>query len=1005
MPFWNCHYFDDDFLSLFIERALQKSKGEKETLDKEISEAEETLRELKEAYEKGSAIAGFTLTSANYESAVELLKNRYGKKPVIQRAHVNELLNVQPVYNERDARRLRSLYDFLETKHQALQALEVDESTYSAIVVPSVLEKLPHALRLTITRGKEHQLWNLSDLLKALGGEIELREEYNDNTRHRDFRKRSDVPPSTTMYVEAGKETNCAFCLESHLHEDCHRIKDVEERKKLLSKFGRCFNCLRKGHLAKNCSDRKKVICKYCKGKHHSALCLESQGNIEMQENQRVPVNIESLGMTTTRNSMHVLMGNSVALQTTQAQIAGKGTSRVRVLFDTASHKSFVTSQVVKSFELETLRREWLTVNTFSQRATGSNFRDVVGIDLTPVGGGKVMRIEAFVVLEISRVRNKHLEIGRRNYPHLAQIWLSDVCKGSEQLEIDLLIGADYLWSFQTGNVVRGKVNEPVAVQTELGWVISGPLSYEQPAYRAQEVQVNFIGSDSIMTESLERNVQRLWDLEALGIAGSSEVYEDFVDSITFNGTRYSVKLPWKEGHNSLPSNYELSLSRMKGQIRKLRKELEVLEEYNEVIKEQLTSGVIESVTELERADKVHYIPHLAVVRKEASTTKVRVVYDASAKLGKGGTSLNDCLHVGPSLNPLLFDILVRFREKRVALVGDIQKAFLNIEVPERDRDCLRFLWCEDVHKPDSKIVVYRFCRVVFGLNASPFLLNASLRYHISKYKDEDPEFARKMLEGFYVDDLVTGEKNSSAAFHLYETSKQRMAAGGFRLRKWMTNDKALRDRIERNESNATSARNEEEETFAKVTLGTGAEVSKRCQKVLGLSWDCEKDCIEFSFKKLVDRAREMNLTKRNLLSLLAGLFDPLGIISPMIVCMKILFQNLCCENRGWDEELEGNSSRKFHEWIVDLSKIEGISISRCIYERPKQEVLECELHRFGDASSKAYCAVVYLVYKTNEGTSAKLLTSKSPPRAHVGKDFGTTYGHSKAGPRISAQG
>lgn len=184
---------------------------------------------------------------------------------------------------------------------------------------------------------------------------------------------------------------------------------------------------------------------------------------------------------------------------------------------------------------------------------------------------------------------------------------------------------------------------------------------------------------------------------------------------------------------NSLPSNYELSLSRMKGQIRKLRKEPEVLEEYNEVIKEQLTSGVIESVTKLERADKVHYIPHLAVVRKEASTTKVRIVYDASAKLGKGGTSLNDCLHVGPSLNPLLFDILVRFREKRVALVGDIEKAFLNIEVAERDRDCLRFLWCEDVHKPDSKIVVYRFCCVVFGLNASPFLLNATLRYHISK--------------------------------------------------------------------------------------------------------------------------------------------------------------------------------------------------------------------------------------------------------------------------------
>ena len=550
----------------------------------------------------------------------------------------------------------------------------MDKSTYSAIVVPSVLEKLPHALRLTITRGKEHQQWNLSDLLQALGGEIELREAYNDNPHHRDFWKRSDLSQSTTMYVEAGKE-NCAFCLQGHLHEDCHRIKDIEERKKLLSKFGRCSNCLRKGHLAKNCSDHKKVTCKYCKGKHHSVLCSASQEKVEPLETQRIPVNVEQVG-----NSMHVGTGNCVALQTAQAQIAGKGTSRIRVLFDTASHKSFVTSRVVKSFQLEILRREWLTVNTFGQGAMGSNSREVVGIDLTAVGGGKVMTIQAFVVPEISRVHNERLEIACRDYPHLAKIWLSDVCKSSEHLEIDLLIGAYYLWSFQTGNVVRGEVNEPVAVQTELGWVISGSLTYKQPD-RAQGVQVNFVGSDSVKTECLERNVQRLWDLETLGVRESSEVYEDFVDNIAFNGNRYSVKLPWKEGHDSLPSNYEWSLSRMKGQIKKLRKEPEVLEEYNAVIKEQLDSGVIEKVTELEKTDKVHYIPHLAVVRKEASTTKVRVVYDASAKVGTGGTSLNDCLHVGPSLNPLLFDILLRFREKRVVLVGDNEKAFLNIEV------------------------------------------------------------------------------------------------------------------------------------------------------------------------------------------------------------------------------------------------------------------------------------------------------------------------------------
>ena len=125
---------------------------------------------------------------------------------------------------------------------------------------------------------------------------------------------------------------------------------------------------------------------------------------------------------------MHVGTGNSVALQTAQAQIVGKGTSRVRVLYDSASHKSFVTSRIVKLFGLEHIRREWLTVNTFDQRAVGSNLREVVRIELTPVGEGKVLPIEAFVP-EIPRAQNEHLEIARKDYPHLSHIWLSDVYK------------------------------------------------------------------------------------------------------------------------------------------------------------------------------------------------------------------------------------------------------------------------------------------------------------------------------------------------------------------------------------------------------------------------------------------------------------------------------------------------------------------------------------------------------------------------------------------------
>ena len=263
-----------------------------------------------------SAIAGFALTSANYGAAVELLTKRYGKKTAIQRAHVNDMLTVSPVYNERDLPRLRTLYDLLETKFRALQALGVHESSYSAIVVPSVLEKLPQPLRLTITRGKDHEEWKMSDLLENQGGEIELWEQYSDSSNTAgDFRKRNILPKRTLF---AGKEKNCAFCLGPHKHEDCQKIRDVKERSSLLLKYGRCYNCLAKGHLSGDCTVLN-VVCGNCKGKHHSAICNNPQGNLGSSETQGTQGSGGPVG-----NSMHVGTGNSVALQTAQAQIVGK---------------------------------------------------------------------------------------------------------------------------------------------------------------------------------------------------------------------------------------------------------------------------------------------------------------------------------------------------------------------------------------------------------------------------------------------------------------------------------------------------------------------------------------------------------------------------------------------------------------------------------------------------------------------------------------------------------
>ena len=188
--------------------------------------------------------------------------------------------------------------------------------------------------------------------------------------------------------------------------------------------------------------------------------------------------------------------------------------------------------------------------------------------------------------------------------------------------------------------------------------------------------------------------------------------------------------------------------------------ESKLLNQYDNVIKEQLDSGVVEVIDKHEEEvvpGTVHYIPHKEVLKEDRATTKLRVVYDASAK-SYSEPSLNDCLLSGPALTPLLFDILLRFCLPKIALIGDLEKAFLNVEVKPEDRNLLRFLWIDDVNPLNPEIIKLRFTRLVFGLVCSPFILNVTLRNHLSKYENIDPEFVSTVIKALYVEDFASGK-------------------------------------------------------------------------------------------------------------------------------------------------------------------------------------------------------------------------------------------------------
>ena len=181
----------------------------------------------------------------------------------------------------------------------------------------------------------------------------------------------------------------------------------------------------------------------------------------------------------------------------------------------------------------------------------------------------------------------------------------------------------------------------------------------------------------------------------------------------------------WKPGHKLLPTNEHDSIKRFGSLLRRLHTKPELLDKYDEIIQEQLAEGIVERVKE-PPMEREFYIPHNPVVRENAETTKVRIVFDASAKANEDSPSLNECLETGPPIQNLLWDVLVRNRVKPIALAGDIKQAFLQVRIRPEHRDALRFHW---IKKDPSAIEVLRFTRALFGLVQSPFLPGGTLKH------------------------------------------------------------------------------------------------------------------------------------------------------------------------------------------------------------------------------------------------------------------------------------
>ncbi|XP_076660789.1 uncharacterized protein LOC143364215 [Halictus rubicundus] len=342
------------------------------------------------------------------------------------------------------------------------------------------------------------------------------------------------------------------------------------------------------------------------------------------------------------------------------------------------------------------------------------------------------------------------------------------------------------------------------------------------------------------------------------------------------------------------------------------------------------------------------YLPHHAVIKPSSSTTKVRVVFDGSAK-SSSGVSLNDALLTGPTIQDDIFGLLLRFRMHPFVLTGDIEKMYRQFLVREEDRPYQRILW----RNAQNEISTFQLNTVTFGLSSAPYLATRCLQ-QLADDESQNYKAASEVIKrDIYVDDLLTGAATYRDAIKLRDQIITLLNKGELNIRQWVSNDPQLLSGLTDDQIHP--------KFFGDATV-----------KTLGVAWDPRNDTIHYS----VNINSPNSPTKRAILSTIAKIFDPLGLLGPVTVTAKIIMQRLWQLKIDWDESLPMNVQNEWQNYRNNLKLLEKVKFNRHITQRSVKSI---ELHGFCDASERAYGASIYIRTINQSGKiKTQLLCAKS---------------------------
>lgn len=919
--------------------------------------------------EAAETIKSISITAANYKTAWEKLQARYEDTRLLVQSHVNALFNL-PKITKNSASSIKKVLDIVDTNLACLNSLKVKTENWDLIIIYFVVTKFDVEMLQDWEAFKTDGLPTLDNFRSFLTNKYKSLEsiEFNKSrlsstSNPNQFLKYQNKHFGSNYHKKekshsvsnvAAYQPFCALCKSNHFLYRCPDLLKIvpESRLNKIRELNLCANCFKTNHQTFNCQSSAR--CKTCNKKHHTLLhinktdrdipteVITSPPLINSNEVQPQP---STSALTSIRNYSQVLLSTAVI----HAFDSNNCIHECRVLLDVGSQSNFITEEMVKKLKLNTSYNDFGTIIGITQNPIHINKSVVVKIKSRI--NMYSTELKCLVLAKITeKIPNITFSSEILNIP--SNISLADP-KFNLSQPIDMLIGAELFYELlNIGQITLGK-NKPHLQKTNFGWVLGGTI------YNPGKHKDNKISCLSI--ESLDSKLTKFWEIEecqnSTKVLSPSELEceNHFIQTHYRNKAgRFVVRLPFKTDVKELGLSKDIALKRFYLLEKKLAKNPELKNEYAAFMREYLKLGHMEHIKSIDSpepdASMCYYLPHHAVIKESSLTTKLRVVFDGSART-TSGESLNNNLLVGPTIQDELFSILLRFRSHRYVLSADITKMYRQIQVNPLDRDFQRILWRENT---TEEIETYRLTTVTYGTSSAPFLAIRSLR-QLAYDEQVDYPLAHKIINrDFYVDDLLTGANTVEGLSKIRDELITVLLRGGFELRKWASNTTQLLPDI-------------------LPQTSTIIDIDKNVHtKTLGLHWNCKLD----SFKYSVNILPAPRVTKRIILSTIAQIFDPLGLIGPILIKSKIIMQRLWSLKSNWDESIPSELHTMWLQYIHELPILNMIEIQRQIAcDNP----IIFEIHGFCDASILAYGACIYLkTINSKDETSVQLLCAKS---------------------------